>query len=545
MEINVTVGKSWSVITTPIQSMAKFLNLEGSVNILPDGGVEMTYRGNVESTVGLRFKEFVDLCSRIQMVLNKHKNYAYMEIRGAAIRKQDGWVNYLTKITAMHSNSYSGEDYEEVISNENFIVYRSHLKLEDIFERVLASGLITQKHDIKQCVQKGDYRTTITSSDEAEQFGVKWSSLLCEIWCREEDVPTEPNITPESKSKNYESAHEAIKDLIGIDLDKNDERIGNVLIFLPDYRARLVESDLSAIEYHSSLTNANDLALGRETIEFGDVLWRDVLYLSELEKAPSEDGSRIRLVDLDSSGIVEYAVPPEYSVGAPSTDVVQLFDKRTMELIDRRETPLIRSVVFNLSVASDNLTTTNRKKIGLLKQWDERTKKKRIPRYNYSIFIRADANALKKSLKTVLSGIYEYVKIIDPYLSLEWIDFISDLPDNIDVKIITSKMAGVSQSRIIQRLEGLHMINRVEIIRIYVNEEWGPRGTPLHDRYILTKDDGWQIGTSLNSASKKYTNIMQLSNNWNIEEHFDFLWNEDNDIPNSHGGICTREKIYP
>lgn len=413
METKVTVGKSRSVIAIPIQSMAKFLNLEMVVNILSDGGVEMTYQG--KPVVISRLMKFINFCSRIQMVLNKHKNYTYMEVRGAAIRKQDGLVNYLTKITAMHSNSYSGEDYEELISNKNFIVYRSHLKLEDIFEKVLVSGLITQKHDIKQCIQKGDCRTTIISSQEAEQFGVKWSSSLCEIWCREEDVPTEPNVAPKSKSKNYESAHDAIEDLIGIDLDKNDERIGNMLIFLPDYRARLLESneiEYPAIEYQSGLINANDLAWGRETIEFEDVLWRDVINLSELEKAPSEGGSRIRLVDLDSNGIVEYAVLPEYWVGDPSDDVVHLFDKRTMELIDRRETPLIRSVQVDLSVASGNLTTTDRMRMESPKQWDERTKKKQIPRYNYSMFIRADANALKKSLKTVLSGIYEYVKII-------------------------------------------------------------------------------------------------------------------------------------
>jgi hypothetical protein len=528
--------------------MAKFLNLEMIVNTLSDGDVEMTYHG--KPIVRLRLVEFINFCCRIQMVLNKRKSYTYMEVRGASIRKPGGWVNYLTKITAMHSNSRSGEDYEELISNENFIVYRSHLKLEDIFEKVLVSGLITQKqHEIKQCIQKGDCRTTIISSQKAEQFGVKWSSSLCEIWCREEDVPTKPDITPKSKSEKYKGAHDAIKYLIGIDLDKNDERIGNVLIFLPDYRARLVESNeieyLPIIEYHSSLINANDLALGRETIEFEDVLWSDVINLSDLEKVSPAGGSRIRLVDLDSSGIIEYAVPPEYSVGAPSTDVVQLFDARTMEWIDRRETPLIRSVSIGLSIVSGNSRRTNRMRIGSSKQWEVRTKRKRRHRYIDSMSIRADTNELKKALKTILSGIYEYVKIIDPYLSLEWIDFISELPDNIYVKIITSQMAGRdSQREIIQRLKGLHRTNRVEIIKIY-DERERPSGTPLHDRYILTKNMGWQIGTSLNSASKKYTNIMQMPNDWDIEEMFDFLWNEDNEIPNSHGGICTREKIYP
>jgi hypothetical protein len=539
VELNITVRKSWSVIAIPIQSMAKFLNLEMVVNTLSDSGVEMTYHG--KPVVISRLVEFINFCSRIQMVLNKHKNYADIEVKGAAIRKQDGWVNYLTKVTAMHSNSYSGEDYEELISNENFIVYRSHLKLEDIFERALASGLITQKHDIKQCIQKGVYKTAILSSQEAEQFGVKWSSSLYEIWCREEDVPTKPDITPERKSKNYENAHDAIKDLIGIDLDKNDERIGNVLIFLPDYRARLVESNLHTIEYHSSLINANDLALVRETIEFEDVLWRDAINLSELEKAPSEDGSRICLVDLDSSAIVEYAVPPEYRVCEPSDDIAQLFDKCTTELIDRRETPWILSLLVDSQTVSGNSRTTDRMRMESSKQWDKRTKGKQKPRYIDSTFIRSDENELKKALKDISSGIYEYVKIMDPYLPPEWVDFVATLPDNVDINIITSQ---TDEQEIIQKFKNLHRINRVEIIKIYDNNG-GPRGTPLHDRYILTNGMGWQIGTSLDSASKKYTNIIQLPNNWNIEESFDFLWNEDNDIPNSHGGICTRAKIYP
>ncbi|MBL7117757.1 MAG: hypothetical protein ISS94_03105 [Candidatus Syntrophoarchaeum sp.] len=234
---------------------------------------------------------------------------------------------------------------------------------------------------------------------------MKWPSVLCEIWCREEDVPTKPDITPKSGSKNYENAHDAIKDLIGFDLDENDERIGNVLIFLPDYRARLVKSDeidyLITIEYQSSLINANDLILGRETIEFEDVLLRDTINLSELEKASPEGELRIRLVDQDSKGIVEYAVPSEYWVGEPSDDVVQLFDRHTMELMDLSETPLIRTIGFDLSVVSGNLVTTDRIMVESPKPWEDRTKKKRRPRYIDSMFIRADKKMLKKALDTI------------------------------------------------------------------------------------------------------------------------------------------------
>jgi len=542
---NIAIKETQKGILIPIQNMANFLNLDGNINNLSDSGIEITYQGNEESIK--RMTDFIKLCNRILITGTKHKEfYGYIEVLGAAIKKRDNWINYLTKLTAMYSGSPVGKNYEEIISNDDFIIYRCYLKLEDIFEKVLGSELITPQYGIKHQIQKGDCRTTILSSEEAEQFGVKWPSVLCEIWCREEDVPTKPDITPKSGSKNYENAHDAIKDLIGFDLDENDERIGNVLIFLPDYRARLVKSDeidyLITIEYQSSLINANDLILGRETIEFEDVLLRDTINLSELEKASPEGELRIRLVDQDSKGIVEYAVPSEYWVGEPSDDVVQLFDRHTMELMDLSETPLIRTIGFDLSVVSGNLVTTDRIMVESPKPWEDRTKKKRRPRYIDSMFIRADKKMLKKALDTISKHIYEYIKIMDPYLSVEWVNFISSLPDNVDVKIITSKP--VKENMIIQRLKSLHRSNRIEIIKIY-DKKGDPKGTPIHDRYILTKGIGWQIGTSLNSASKKYTNIVQLPNKWDIEEKFDFLWDKNNSIQDSHGGYCTRKKIYP
>jgi arsenate reductase-like glutaredoxin family protein len=274
----------------------------------------------------------------------------------------------------------------------------------------------------------------------------------------------------------------------------------------------------------------------RETIEFDDVLLRDTINLSELEESP-EGGLTIRLVDLDSNGIVEYAVPSEYWIGEPSDDIVQLFDKRTMELTDRRGYPWIRSIGRDLSFVSDNLITTDRIMVESPKLWEDRTKKKCRPRYIDSMFIRADKKMLKKALDTISKHIYQYIKIMDPYLSVEWVDFISSLPDNVDVKIITSKPD--KENDIIQRLKNLHKSNKIEIIKIF------DRNGSLHDRFILTKDQGWQIGTSLNSASKKYTNIMQLVNKWDIEEKFDFLWNKNNSIQDSsHGSICKRIKIY-
>jgi acylphosphatase len=548
LKANIVIKETQKCTLIPIQSMANFLNLDRSINNLSDGSVEITCQGNEGSIK--RMKDFTTLCNRILITWNEHKgSYGYIEVMGAAIKKQNNWINYLTKLTAMYSDSPVEKNYEEIISDNDFIIYRCYLKLEDIFEKVLGSELITQQHSINHQIQKGDCRTTILSSEEAEQFGVKWPSVLCEIWCREEDVPTKPDIAPKGGSKNYENAHDAIKDLIGIDLDENDERIGIVLIFLPDYRARLVKSDeinyLTTIEYHSSLINANDLIVGRETIEFEDILWRDTINLSELEEPSSAGKSRIRLVDLDSNIITEHAVPSEYWIGEPSDDVVQLFDKRTMEWMDLREYPQIMTIGVDLSVVSDNFETTDRIIVKSPKPWEDRTKKKRRPRYIDSMFIRADKKMLKKALDTISKHIYKYIKIMDPYLSVEWVDFISTLPDNVDVKIITSiTKEPQNQAGIIPKCKNLHNAEKIEIIKIY-DKNKNPTGTPLHDRYILTKDMGWQIGTSLNSASKNYTNIMQLVNKWDIEEIFDFLWDKNNAIPDTHGGICTRDKIYP
>jgi hypothetical protein len=112
-----------------------------------------------------------------------------------------------------------------------------------------------------------------------------------------------------------------------------------------------------------------------------------------------------------------------------------------------------------------------------------------------------------------------YVKICDPYISPDTIKLTSMIPSHIDILILTDKITDEAQVK----ADSLLLRNKVLI----------KRGSALHDRFILTKGEGWYIGHSLKDFGTKYSQLSKMVSSVDAENAFDESWNLSTHILNN------------
>jgi hypothetical protein len=121
----------------------------------------------------------------------------------------------------------------------------------------------------------------------------------------------------------------------------------------------------------------------------------------------------------------------------------------------------------------------------------------------------------------VTSKIGSTAKICDPYCGLRTLDLIMGIKKECRISLLTQT---IEQKEAFRRelkdfaKEFQHL--KVEV-RIF-------EGKTLHDRYIISDDDCWSIGSSLKDFGNKDTIIMKLEDEvrYAIEEMFDKRWQE-------------------
>jgi hypothetical protein len=104
-----------------------------------------------------------------------------------------------------------------------------------------------------------------------------------------------------------------------------------------------------------------------------------------------------------------------------------------------------------------------------------------------------------------------YVKIWDPYISPDTIKLTSWIPDSIDILILTDNIANEPQVK----TEALTLKNRLVI----------KKGQGQHDRFVLTKGEGWHAGHSLKDFGTKHSRISKMPSSVDEEKAFDESWN--------------------
>lgn len=130
------------------------------------------------------------------------------------------------------------------------------------------------------------------------------------------------------------------------------------------------------------------------------------------------------------------------------------------------------------------------------------------------VFVRAGEkqkgrDALIEILKNQLDT---YVKICDPYISPDTIKLFTNVPKGIDILILTQNIDNLQQVK----QEILKLKNKVSIKKV----------SGLHDRFILTKVEGWAVGHSLKDFGTKDSYLSKMIPSADAEFTFDQRWTQ-------------------
>jgi hypothetical protein len=141
-------------------------------------------------------------------------------------------------------------------------------------------------------------------------------------------------------------------------------------------------------------------------------------------------------------------------------------------------------------------------------------------RFDDDVFVKA--GELKKgqdALKEIFATrIDVYVKIWDPYISVGTIRLVSNVGNSIKIDIMTQKITNVDEVK----KEADKLLNRIII----------KKGLEFHDhdRFILTKGEGWSVGHSLKDFGTRNSNLEKLPVSTEVEMAFDENWNQSKTI---------------
>jgi len=137
-------------------------------------------------------------------------------------------------------------------------------------------------------------------------------------------------------------------------------------------------------------------------------------------------------------------------------------------------------------------------------------------------------------LREIFSKCEEYVKIQDPYIGEETFYVLQYIPSEIKIELLTGIKIGWGKEDLDRAQGTCRWIKRFkaerrgkfEIVFIGRNDTGEP---PFHDRFIISKNRCWQVGTSLKQIGRgKDTVIIELSKREKeeiIEPAFERWWN--------------------
>jgi len=129
-------------------------------------------------------------------------------------------------------------------------------------------------------------------------------------------------------------------------------------------------------------------------------------------------------------------------------------------------------------------------------------------------------------LKKILAGVQGYVKVIDPYVDETTLEFFLSIPKGLPIKLLTAYTGGRKKERPFKRACKRFKVERpaFEIRKCERNL--------VHDRFILTRTQGWNIGQSIKDIGKKLSMIKEISaqSKNKTEEKFDEIWKNAKEI---------------
>lgn len=109
-----------------------------------------------------------------------------------------------------------------------------------------------------------------------------------------------------------------------------------------------------------------------------------------------------------------------------------------------------------------------------------------------------------EALKTLISSLKKEVKVCDPYIDLNTLDFIfHNFNKKIPIKLLTANVIDKPKGSFKRQLQEIIQEGFQIEIKVY-------QSSTLHDRYIIDDSNFWLSGNSLNYLGKKESFIVAL-----------------------------------
>lgn len=142
---------------------------------------------------------------------------------------------------------------------------------------------------------------------------------------------------------------------------------------------------------------------------------------------------------------------------------------------------------------------------------------------NFVDYVFVKAGELKKgqdALKEIFTHrVDEFVKICDPYINEDTIKLVSNAGNSITIDILTEKIKKATDLQEVKK-EADKLPNKLII----------KEGINLHDRFILTKSEGWVVGHSLKDFGTRISSLTKLASPVEWEDAFDENWTQSQTI---------------
>lgn len=256
----------------------------------------------------------------IKLLKERESSYGYVMVSTALSmsEKENIWKNIITEVEVLHKDEEKPP--ENKYNYKNFSLSKVILKSNDfvkLLDKIVEDNILAIKDlpeiKIEGAFEKADWMRLIPSNDRV--FGLNWP---CNGYnfasSTKESFPSGPFVS--SNLPLFPDGRLAIRNMIGLDLSKYDQYCGNILIFLPKYKAKIKEIRIGS----KQLT---------WKIVCKEVSSKDVLGKAYIE---GEFGTKSEQFDI-TFGKETVVLPLKYE---PQYIYVLLLDRRNDEIIDER-----------------------------------------------------------------------------------------------------------------------------------------------------------------------------------------------------------------
>ena len=122
-----------------------------------------------------------------------------------------------------------------------------------------------------------------------------------------------------------------------------------------------------------------------------------------------------------------------------------------------------------------------------------------------------------QKLKEILKNVNTYVKVLDAYVDDSTLEILLQVPKEASIQLLTEYTGGDKEKSFISSCK------RFAVERALFQIRKCEKGL-LHDRFIITKDKGYSIGSSLKDLGKRTSSIIEIDDKAKFEEQFDKMW---------------------